>query len=645
MRSRCGVALVVALGAVFAASAGAGMRAAPSGRIVFAANRLPDFYGEIYRLDLDGRRVDLSNSTAQDVAPAVSPDGTRVAFASNRGGRIALYVVGIDGTGLVRVSPELAANHDATGLSASIAWSPDGKALAAALSAPKLEGLWVGTVGGGGRFVARGPVLGVGWAPDGRAIAYEPGNNEVDVVAPTGRLLWHVLGDAGSATWSSRGRLALAFHGTTTRVYTERGRSLASFAGTQPAWSPDGTRLATLRGASLQVRVNGVGSPTVDARVLRRNVGGTVQWLGNSRVRVQNAVGWTGFDVRAKRPWRLPQGFAAFTYPPVASRDGRMVAVVTYGGTNAPVSIRVATLSGGLGPALQSVPFCSDDLVFTSPQFVPGGRALVYQSGCPVPSGDIYSAAADGSDVRRLTSTSTDETQPAVSPDGTQVAYVQQLFADRCKGCPDTIWQMRADGGAQRALTRPASNGDAWDNRPSWSPDGTRIVFWHSTISSFGHLVTVPAGGGPQRRLPIAGGYPAWGPTRLAYISTGGVIQTSLPDGSDVRTVAKDPNAMAQSLAWSPDGRLGFIEQAANGALALVVDNGGALERHLLGGVKVAPEGSGLAWSPDGTRLAFTAADARSGISDVYTADADGTNVQRLTHDLEAIGPLSWSSR
>src|SRR5438093_10715270 len=40
--------------------------------IVFAANRAPTLMGEIYRLDPNGHRVDLSKSPYQDTSPAVS---------------------------------------------------------------------------------------------------------------------------------------------------------------------------------------------------------------------------------------------------------------------------------------------------------------------------------------------------------------------------------------------------------------------------------------------------------------------------------------------------------------------------------------------------------------------------------------------
>lgn len=97
------------------------------GDIVFAANRIAVDYGEIYRVDADGHRVDLSRSPAEDFAPAVSPDGKWVAFLSDRSSGAALYVVRIDGSDLRRLSPLLSHQRSEFGRDA---WSPDGRQIA-----------------------------------------------------------------------------------------------------------------------------------------------------------------------------------------------------------------------------------------------------------------------------------------------------------------------------------------------------------------------------------------------------------------------------------------------------------------------------------------------------------------------------------
>ena len=70
------------------------MAAAKPSPIVFDANRLPQYAGEIYRSDPNGTRVDLSRSPGEDFAPAVSPNGKLVAFA-----QLAPFDVGDDAAG------------------------------------------------------------------------------------------------------------------------------------------------------------------------------------------------------------------------------------------------------------------------------------------------------------------------------------------------------------------------------------------------------------------------------------------------------------------------------------------------------------------------------------------------------------------
>lgn len=644
------VALAVCLAAALATGdAGAAPRG-PSGTIVFAADRAALWDGEVYRVGLDGRRVDLSRSAALDVGPAVSPDGRLVAFASNRGGHVALYTVQLDGAGLRRVSPFLFALGEPSATQASISWSRDGRRLAALVTGDAgrpVSLLWSGDLAGRGRIVARGAVFAAGIAPDGRAVAYQDTVGRVTVVTPAGRRILRAVAFRSLAAWSATGRLVLGEPGGVIQVLDERGRRLASFPGRTFVWSPDGSGLASVAGSRLQVRRGGLGSPVLDVPLPPHALGATqdpadIQWLGNHRLRVSVGDGWIGYDLRTGEPWTPPKAFAAFQYPPVVSRDGTKTVSTADHGTAPVALLRIATTAGE-GPVLIRAPSCGDDTPFVALQFTPDGGSLVYESGCPEPSADLWSVAADGTGLRRLTDTPTDETAPSVSPDGARVAYVQQAFADRCKGCPTTIWTMSRDGSGRRALTAIAPDASAWDSSPSFSPDGATILFWHSTIDSFGRLVEIPAVGGAGHDLPIAGGYPAWGPARIAYLTDEPALRTSLPDGSGAVTVSRGTSISPASLAWSRDGRLGFLSLTRAGGLRLAVVTGTQVVYHPLAGLRPAPRGSGLAWSPDGTRLVLSARDT-AGVCDLWTVEPDGTQLRRLTHGVGALGRLSWIS-
>ena len=61
---------------------------------------------EIYLLTLDeeGELINLTNHPANDGDPAWSPDGKQLAFTSDRDGNIEIYVMNVDGSGVVRLT-------------------------------------------------------------------------------------------------------------------------------------------------------------------------------------------------------------------------------------------------------------------------------------------------------------------------------------------------------------------------------------------------------------------------------------------------------------------------------------------------------------------------------------------------------------
>ena len=95
-----------ALAALAAAAALTGGAAHQGGSslIVFSADRAPAISGDVYRADWNGRVVNLTHSPWNDSQPIVSPNGRRIAFLSDRGGVEAVWLIGIDGTGLTRVT-------------------------------------------------------------------------------------------------------------------------------------------------------------------------------------------------------------------------------------------------------------------------------------------------------------------------------------------------------------------------------------------------------------------------------------------------------------------------------------------------------------------------------------------------------------
>lgn len=159
---------------------------------------------------------------------------------------------------------------------------------------------------------------------------------------------------------------------------------------------------------------------------------------------------------------------------------------------------------------------------------LPGGFLVAVSNRSDYPgTGGIFRIEGQG-DYRELhVEETTFRTRPAVSPDGSLIA-----FASDIRGSYD-LFLLPADGGLPFRLTRD----DDWDEKdPAWSPDGQELVF---TTNRNGRpeLEVIGVHGGGSRPLPVTGlerAGPAWGRLRIA-----------LSDAARVTVVGADGRAYA----------------------------------------------------------------------------------------------------
>ena len=225
-----------------------------AGFAVYQTDRDGDW--EIYLLDLvSWQEYNLTQHPAEDRNPALSPDGTRLAFESHRDGNWDIYLLDLGSGEVSRLTEELA-------FDGAPAWSPDGARLAFEsyrdgnweIYLLELEGLQLSrlTNDPAGDYAPA-------WSPDGQLIAYtswRDGDKEVYVIDADGssqRNLTQADGDDEYPAWSPDGeRVAFVSNrdGHTTEIYLMEASGQDQTRLTHndvydwaPAWSPDGREI------------------------------------------------------------------------------------------------------------------------------------------------------------------------------------------------------------------------------------------------------------------------------------------------------------------------------------------------------------------------------------------------------------------
>lgn len=190
---------------------------------------------------------------------------------------------------------------------------------------------------------------------------------------------------------------------------------------------------------------------------------------------------------------------------------------------------------------------------------------------------------------------------------------------------------------------------------PTWSPDGRRIAFmWLRPGAMRPGVYVASSDGSNVRRLVEQAGSPAWSPsgrliayTRLRPNSRGlsivDVAKALRRQPLATRVITRvDPTIPEEWPAWSPDNkRLAFTSQRTGTSDVWVVDVDGSHLRDLT--PHPALDGN-ASWSPDGQHIVFgstRAAGSQYG-GDLYVMDPDGRNLRALTSGHKDYGP-SWS--
>jgi Tol biopolymer transport system component/DNA-binding winged helix-turn-helix (wHTH) protein len=418
-------------------------------------------------------------SLGEKYSPSLSPDGKQLAFSWNggEGPYFSIYLKLVGTEEPLRLTKLKSVDYNPV-------WSPDGHYLAFCRIQKGGTGIYIIPALGG----AEREVRGTHWEE---------------------REFYEVFWYFGRISWSPDGKL-LAFSDRAnsnepTSIYLlsldllaiRRLTSTSELPGDyNPAFSPDGKTLAFNRGSRgvTSIYTIPVAGGEEHRAITGSQFGWGLAWTADGRDIVFGRASWLArsgwlWNVRAQggEPERLQFGQEG-TEPSI--RGNRLVYARQI--TNLNIwrrKLNSAHLS------VTSDKLLSSTTIESGPQFSPDGSRIAFESTRSGAS-EVWVCRSDGTDLLQLTHFNTVTGTPRWSPDGQQIA-----FDSRASGNAE-IFVMDSRGGSVRKLTNDAST----DVVPSWARDGSWVYFASDRGGDW-QMWKMPSAGGAAVQVTRHGGY------------------------------------------------------------------------------------------------------------------------------------------
>jgi len=365
----------------------------------------------------------------------------------------------------------------------------------------------------------------------------------------------------------------------------------------RPAWSPDGRHISFLRSTSegrawyLTSVLGGPERKLVDVfpyfdlgsgnSSYFSPDGKTLAIVDKTAPAEPSSIFLLLVEDSNRRQLTFPPPGTTGDYYPAFSTDGKRLAfarAISFSATD----LYVLDLPDGKPRRLTFDGLTIDGLAWTS-----DSREIVFSSRRGGSFNSLWRIGLGGGSPERVSAFGEDVISPAISRDGSRLAYTRRLD-------DMNIWKYALDGAGQVISKAPLVASTFRDSDPDYSPDGRRIAFVSGRNGAFG--IWVSDSDGANARLLFDGG---------AYV-TG-------------------------SPRWSPDGRKIVFDTRANDPAKLgnpsiwMVDADGGQVRRLSSGTgDVAPN-----WSHDGSWIYF--ASTRRGDLQIWKMPSQGGAAVEVT--------------
>jgi Tol biopolymer transport system component/DNA-binding winged helix-turn-helix (wHTH) protein len=524
-----------------------------------------------------GEILPLVSMPGQQDSPAVSPDGSQVAFDYSGAPHPGIYIALVGGEKPLQLTENDDDDYPT--------WSPDGRQIAFERfrDSDNQKSLYVIPALGGSEhrlYTASFPVWAhcnkMAWSPDGKSLIFSE-----------------------SVDGGAKARLSLlSLADLTARPLTSPGNQQFDC---EPAFSPDGTTVAFARGlmgASLSdlfvVQVAG-GQPS---RLTTGNSGGVPAWTQDG-----SEIVFASPSKGIRSLWRIP---ASGGMPqrvagpgdadePSISRRGNQLAYQVSKRWDTIWRLDLKDERHTLAPPVRLL---SGRGFIRRPRYSPDGKKIAFESD-RMGYSDIWMCDSDGSNCSQLTALHGQTGTARWSPNGRYISFesvAQDYYQVGVVEVPD---------GTPRVLTTlPGVNNGA----PNWSRDGESIYFYSSHDPGVYQLWKMPFNGGSPVRVTTKGG--VYGIESkdgqflyYAKFNEPGIWKRSLDSGQESRL----PINVSDWFNWEltrdgiyflnfdipPHGRIEFFDFAHGQSTPILAPD------------KPVAMFGGLALSPDGKSLLF----------------------------------------
>jgi TolB protein len=262
----------------------------------------------------------------------------------------------------------------------------------------------------------------------------------------------------------------------------------------------------------------------------------------------------------------------------------------------------------------------------------PDGKKLAFDAYQNADKRQIFTVNADGSGLAQLTRHMSNNIAPRWSPSGDVMAFASDRDGTM------QYYVMNLDGSSMRKLTSDHKSGHI---RMAWSPDGHRLALVSDRETPPGnelrhHLYIVDTRAIPQGAPGVNG--------NMVNLTKDVALNDCMNGGLWI-----------EDLAWSPRGDQIALSLNCGDINIYLLDVSAGVQRSRQPNItnltknKVKVGRYGMDWSPDATKIAFTAeANEQSGATGIFLIDIPKTfqsgqpHIDRLVPKTESVTSYSW---